>query len=670
MKSRDLAGFGWVLLLVMLGPLSHCGGVGQGHAWAVGLPQENGDEGEPAAGAKSPANNLNAGGLNSEPPFSQEIVEQLIQRLAHPQYSVRQRSRYALEVLGLRAVDALRTAQDSPNVEIASAAKSILSGLQVRWVDEADPIEVRQILDNYGDLQTSERANRLDRLARVSGSKGVDALIRVVRYEQSLGLSRYAAALIIQPQEIDPSRSREDYDRWEVALGDSPRTAAQWLRLWLQDQRQETVDGDTWGRFLRDQKDLAIAATASASANTSDSDVEILVRFYQSVAGHAAKSGFRELAMQLAIEGFQGLPVNRRNLLMNVTWALDMHLDELVVQLYRQQQQLFAGEPELLYSLAEAQLDLNEAQSAEETRLTALRLNPLPPLSEDEAEQSKNADQVRRLSMRRRELARRLVDRGLFQWAEDEHRYVLENTVVNSIESAIHRSDLVDLFSMLDQHAEAVEILGPLVDRLNKDAVFKERVRKEVWIGADELASELEYHRSFTLDDTEAAKQSLRLALSKRRDNPDIVIAMYGIAGDAAWREEVEEEVMSQSKLFANEVRRGEEAVRRDPSSEVGLRLARACNNFAWLVCSTDGDLAQAIRWSQRSLELEPTRAEYFDTLAACYARQGDLDQAIRLQRQAVFLSPHYPPLRTQLDAYEARAERGSDGQPERDAGS
>ena len=84
-----------------------------------------------------------------------------------------------------------------------------------------------------------------------------------------------------------------------------------------------------------------------------------------------------------------------------------------------------------------------------------------------------------------------------------------------------------------------------------------------------------------------------------------------------------------------------------------------ALNQFAWLVGNTLGEknpqLAdEAIRNSRRSLEIKPDAARYLDTLGRCYYAKGDLENAVRFQREAAQLDPHSGLIREQLELFEA----------------
>ncbi len=63
-------------------------------------------------------------------------------------------------------------------------------------------------------------------------------------------------------------------------------------------------------------------------------------------------------------------------------------------------------------------------------------------------------------------------------------------------------------------------------------------------------------------------------------------------------------------------------------------------NQLAWLIANTEGDQQEALRCSQKSLELKPNEAGYLDTLGRCYYALDDYQNAVKYQSQAVEINP------------------------------
>ncbi len=75
-------------------------------------------------------------------------------------------------------------------------------------------------------------------------------------------------------------------------------------------------------------------------------------------------------------------------------------------------------------------------------------------------------------------------------------------------------------------------------------------------------------------------------------------------------------------------------------------------NEYAWLVSNTEGDYRKALEYSLKSLEMDPDSAKY-DTCGRCYFAVGDLENALLMQRRALKLDPHSPPMIRQLKEFE-----------------
>jgi hypothetical protein len=76
-------------------------------------------------------------------------------------------------------------------------------------------------------------------------------------------------------------------------------------------------------------------------------------------------------------------------------------------------------------------------------------------------------------------------------------------------------------------------------------------------------------------------------------------------------------------------------------------------NQWAWLIANTEGDYAKAVRFSRRSLDLEPGTPSFLDTLGRCYFSAGDVENAAKSQREAVALIPHMQVMQRQLKEFE-----------------
>ena len=81
------------------------------------------------------------------------------------------------------AFDALIEAQRHPDIEIALRARYLVRSLPIRWERDTDPRRVKGILSTYSEANRADRLNRMQQLAAMPDSGGIEALCRLVRFE-------------------------------------------------------------------------------------------------------------------------------------------------------------------------------------------------------------------------------------------------------------------------------------------------------------------------------------------------------------------------------------------------------------------------------------------------------------------------------------------------------
>lgn len=572
-------------------------------------------------------------------------IRQLIENLGDPSYAERVRARAELERLGLIALDAIRAAEDSEDNEIAHAARFLMSSLEVRWSKESDPLPVRQILSEYGAQTDTERKTRMDQLAGLPDRQGLPALARLARFERNLRLSRFAALLAITPDDQQAPPTPSEAAMIRETIGDSERAAAEWLLQYARDVESGGYDADAWQRLIAQER---LLVDEDRSHHT---DSTVLLELYRVSAVRALGDEQRDEAMRLAADSLDSVMPRRQDLMNAVAWALDTELYPIVLELQDRQSQRFEEEPELLYAVAEAHESMEQEAMAEKYRLRALGVHSLPPQDTPAASQL-SPNEIEQRALRRREIGRVLENRGRFDWAEGEYRHVIERLPIDSLPAAVVRSQLATLLGDLEKHQDVVEVLEPLVERLEQDSAFRTRYQQQVLLSPDYFSSKLLYHRA-KLVRGEEARAALRKSLEKDPDNADVLIAMHRHPGDAAWEAETRTAIERVSRRFQLIIQQLEQAVREGRGDiDAKLRLATACNEYAWLVSNTEGDVAKALRASLRSVELMPHEAAFLDTLGRCYYANGEIDRAIASQRRALRIEPHAAPLQRQMEFF------------------
>jgi tetratricopeptide (TPR) repeat protein len=155
--------------------------------------------------------------------------------------------------------------------------------------------------------------------------------------------------------------------------------------------------------------------------------------------------------------------------------------------------------------------------------------------------------------------------------------------------------------------------------------------------------------------DWQREREELELAIRFDPDDSDVLIAMFRAhEADAAWMAKVRQRVATLAQEYQQQI-------------DAAPNVAQNYNQWSWLISNTEGDFEKAIRYSQKSLELnsggESAEASYLDTLGRCYYAAGDFENAVKHQREAVEKMSYLKTMQRQLALFEkALAEKQASG--------
>ncbi|HWC89343.1 MAG TPA: hypothetical protein VG433_06805, partial [Pirellulales bacterium] len=136
--------------------------------------------------------------------------------------------------------------------------------------------------------------------------------------------------------------------------------------------------------------------------------------------------------------------------------------------------------------------------------------------------------------------------------------------------------------------------------------------------------------------------EELKKGLEEDPTDADVLIALYRI-------KDLEPALRKRTLVLIDEaVAQFRGAIDQSPENSIPY------NQLAWLVANTEGDKKEALRCSQRSLELRPNEAGYLDTMGRCYYALGELENAVKYQAHAVSLDRYNGQLKRQLDYFRA----------------
>ena len=148
-------------------------------------------------------------------------------------------------------------------------------------------------------------------------------------------------------------------------------------------------------------------------------------------------------------------------------------------------------------------------------------------------------------------------------------------------------------------------------------------------------------------------------ALSIDPHDGDVLIAAYQFKKtDESWKEKTLKLIAASAAFYAQEVDTLEKKIRttldRTAKQQLEYELARACNQYAWVVSNTVGDYKQAVKFSERSLDLRGWElAGYLDTLSHTYFAVKDYENAVKYQTKAVKLDPASQLMRKKLKIFQ-----------------
>ncbi len=591
-----------------------------------------------ASGWPLPAWSKDAASTSAASPQAERADDQvgvLIRELGAIDYTVRENAQAKLRRLGLDVFDQLYDAQTSDDIEIALRARYLLHSLNVRWAQEDDPLRVREMLRSYGEKAESERRNLVDQLTRLPENQGLMALCRIVRFETSNVLSKRAALLVMQRKpNADDNAGPTVADGITSSLGNSRRDAAHWLRVFASTLKDPTATLQDWASIS--------AKEEQTLQNTPDRSSPELVRdLLRWRADLLERVGREEESLAVVLKTIDLLDGTQQQLVDCVDWLLERRSWPTIEVVAKRFPERFQESPLLLYRLAEAQRQGGRREESESTAEQALKSN-----------QGSHQEHI--------VAAYSLQERGLFDWCEREYRFVIGRASPASQEGLRARMIFSEMLHDLQREKDAADVLRDAVEAVEKDQNARYLVAR---LGREpgSLSSRMYYflaEHARLNGDRKQYVEHLKTAIGHDPTDADVLIGAYRASEqDSAWRKETLELIRTTASEFRDEAMEYERQAAEAPTEGIRegyqFELATAHNQLAWLVSNTEGDYDEALRSSQRSLELRPETPGYLDTLGRCYYAKGDYKSAVLHQSRAAELEPHSVQIRRQLEFFQ-----------------
>ena len=569
---------------------------------------------------------------NSESPSAKDQIDLLIKQLGDKNYYVRQRAQESLAKIGFDAFDALTVATTNDDLEIASRAKYLLRLMRVEWTADNDPLDVKRCLQNYEFEEPQSRELKMRALASLPNGAGIAALCRLVRFEKSLLLSKTAAVTLLNSRITADPPGADLAETVRKSLADCRRPGAAWLSAWLRLGREPDAALRDWTRL--------IDAEQKQPANESSPDIVGALLRFQIV--RLKKLGKTDEAMA-AIQRLVALePGNSETMAELLDWLVRQKAWKAVDELASRFPAQFAAEPGLLYSLAQAYVEQGRKEAAEETALRAFHLNP--------------GKQQRQL-IHHLMAAQHLRQQGQFAWARREFEHVAEthDGVEHDDLTAMALSMLAEMLHDQGQDMNAANALGKIIAAIDSGKIANPELNGR---RPSEVRARMHYFAACHWDakgDAKKHREAVDKAIKADPTDVDVLIACYRLPDPSPDYRVKVLRLIKRSIKESRDLIAATQAASEHNAEESGL--ATACNQLAWLVGNTEGDLDEALRYSQKSVELKPDEGGFHDTLARVYFARGDLRNAVQEQAKAAELEPYSGLIQRQLDFFRKKLE-------------
>lgn len=543
----------------------------------------------------------------------QQQIAALIAQLGADDYFQRQRAQQELAAIGFEAFDALSEAENHEDIEITLRARYLVRLMQVAWVVESDPPEVKSLLDDYDSKSEPERIALIKRLAGLEDDSGLAVLCRMVRFEKSLILSKQAAAAIIAAPAADDeeaARRREQIIRRIV--GRATRPAAVWLQTYLTALSEPAAALDPLQKLLAREERLALDAPQQTRP-------ELVGALRRELAVLLRRSG-RETdadALLLKIVAREPETAASEDLMELLDWLAGQGAYAAVDRAAQRFSERFDEEPLLLYALARVRQEQGENQLARQAVDKALVLS-------DGQTNGAAGHYV---------VAMQLLQRYWSDFAIAELRRMIDLAKPGDREAMWARFKLGEILHDQGEDLAAAKLLESGVAALEQTPV------EGLGGFLNPMRARLHYFHACSLPapgDHKKRLEHLLAAIEADETDADVLIALYRDQQlDPPQREATAQRILKAADEFRGKIQQ-------DPDNPSPY------NQLAWLVANTDGDRNEALRCSQKSLELvraDPdaagSEASLLDTLGHCYFALGDYENAVKYQSRAVKLDRH-----------------------------
>ena len=619
-----------------------------------------------AAHAASDRTDNAANEFTSPGPSSEAIVDRigrLVNELGADVYVVRRAAQQGLEDLGIDAFDQLYAATAHVDPEIANTARHLLLQITVPWNESSDPDVVR-LMKRYGELSSVQRMSVVAELSALKNQLGITALTRILRFDRSEVVSRFAATAILSPRE---SQSEEAIDLEFVTdqLQYCMREGANWIRIFAIERTDPSSTLGTWENIVAAELKLLDGIEEGAKAfDRGQRTIRLgATRIKVWDRASSAFSGPNEQTNDKVVEKLMWHLLRQYDTLRRtddvvrmLRQIVDRAPDRFESRIIEVVQWLRDAEAWDVFDVVMAEYDQKLAKTRRAQYLAAIAYRARGDANRAEELAKRSFETEPRTTIDRVMMARYLQAQSEYDWAEREFVKTANAGDDDSPESSlIARTWFSSMLHDLERHDEAAAELKVLQKAIDDDMKFRQKYNRILvaleksretnayLLRPKQIAARYHYYMACHYrenGDLRRQRQHLSDSINLDGGDADVLIAMYRVAdSDATWRQEVFRRIEQLSRDF-------QETIDQNPEDP------QAYNQWAWLISNTEGDYRRAIEYSQRSIELYRT-AGFLDTLGRCYFAAGDYANAVKYQREAVELEPSVQVMHRQLAEFE-----------------
>lgn len=632
----------------------------------------------------------------SATPTEQEIRDRVAQ-LGASEYRDRKRAESALRKMGSAAIEVLQENSSHENLEIKIRVQRLIGNLRSQFIQQAVPADLLQEFAGYEDKSFVIRKAKLDDLKDRNLEGGIRLLACLARFEESDLLAKHAA-LILLKSKLEEHPGGVGVARTEMLEGIelSRRRSSQWIRLYSNAENDPQVAVASFQKMVEQER----ADLKRFDKNTEQEIVKQLSRFVVHLQLDFDMQSEAVAEIKSIMERHQRLTAP--DALEFWDWIESMDVPEVADAFREKNKEVLASDAILLYRLAKFYEVQGDAKTSREladkafafkgatvghiphfrSRIGLIGLDLAGDPSDLELHLTSNpADETAR-----RYLMAVLLDDeiGQLEWAERE--YLAATGQTKSEEKAVDgdasddtekeedeeelqpfqaraRYNYSEMLHDQQREKEAAMQLQPIVDHCND---LTENQVEDLLGGRNFATIVSRMHYFYASDaairgENDEQRKRLDQGIKAYGDDVDVLIAMYRSKGaPEEWVTSTQKRIGSVIRKFSSELKADEKLLKSARTAiekkYYSRRVAFKENQFAWLVGNTMGDIEEAIRCSEHSLEVHPGDGGHLDTLGRCYYRKGDFESAIKYQRMAVKAAPHELQIQRQLALIESEA--------------